>query len=111
MSAYVELFMDQGANFNLNLYAIDDSTNSKADLLGYDVVSRNKRSYATNTYASFTSTIINGTEGIINISIDAHSTAAMKSDRYIFDVKMTDPTRRVTRLLEETATVTPEVTK
>lgn len=111
MASYTELFIDSGSNFDLNLYVIDDSTNSKADLSGYGVVSRIRKSYAANTYASFTSTIINGTEGIINISMNAQSTAAMKSGRYVFDVEVTDTTGRVTRILEGIVTVTPEVTR
>lgn len=110
MAGYAELTIDQGSDFDLTLFIIDDSINQKANLSGYTVRSRLKKNYAANTYASFTTTVINGVEGIINISINAHSTSAMKAGRYLFDVEVEDRTGRVTRILEGIATITPEVT-
>lgn len=111
MAAYTELIIDQGADFDLTLFVVDDSINQKANLSGYIIRSKIRKNYAANAYAFFTTSIINGTEGIINISLNAHSTATMKSGRYFFDIEIEDPTGRVTRLLEGTATVTPEVTR
>jgi len=111
MAAYTELIIDQGSDFDLTLFIIDDSTNVKANVSGYSVRSDIKKNYTANTYASFTTTIINGNEGVINISMNANTTSAIKSGRYVFDVEIEDATGRVTRLLEGIATVTPEVTK
>ncbi len=111
MAAYTELIIDQGSDFDLTLNIVDDATNNKANLSGYIIRSSIKRSYySANTYASFTSSIINGEEGIINISMNAHSTSNIKDGRYLFDVEAVDQAGRVTRLLEGIATVTPEVT-
>lgn len=111
MAAYTELMIDQGSDFDLTLFIIDDSTNLKANVSGYLIRSKLKKNYTANTYANFTTTIINGTEGIINISMNAHSTSAMKAGRYLFDVEVEDRTGRVTRILEGIATITPEVTR
>ena len=112
MTAYAELIIDQGSDFDLTLFVVDDAINSSANLASYTVRSSLKKSYySANTYASFTTSIINGTAGIINISMNAHSTSAMKAGRYLFDVEVEDSTGRVTRILEGIATITPEVTR
>lgn len=112
MASYTELMIDQGSNFDLTIYIVDERTNQRANLAGYTIRSSLKRNFqAANTYAAFTTQVVNGAEGIITISLDAQSTAAIKAGRYMYDVEAEDNDGRVTRLLEGTATITPEVTR
>lgn len=112
MAAYVELYMDQGATFNSVLNLTNDLTNSNINVSGYSVSSQMRRSYySTNASADFVCTITNTQNGEITLSLDANTTANIKSGRYLFDVRLVDNVGVTSRVLEGIITVTPRVTR
>jgi len=111
MSAYVELFMDQGANFNNVINLTDDVTNAALNILGYSVTSQMKRSYySVNASANIECSITNSSNGEITMSMTAANTANIKAGRYLFDLKTVDTQDITSRVLEGIITVTPRIT-
>lgn len=112
MAAYVELYIDQGTTFNNIINLTDDLTNASINASGYSVTSQMRRSYySANATANISCSITNPANGEITMSMTSGETANIKAGRYVFDVKVIDPTNSVLRILEGTITVTPQVTK
>jgi hypothetical protein len=112
MAAYVELFVDQGANFNNVINLTDDVTNLNVNVQGYTVISQMKRSYySANASANITCSITNALNGEITMTMNANTTANIKAGRYLFDMRVTDRGGVVSRVLEGIITVTPRISR
>jgi hypothetical protein len=112
MSAYVELFLDQGTTFNNIINLTDDITNTPINISGYTAISQLRRSYySANVSANITCTITDAANGELTLSMTAANTATLKPGRYVFDVKTIDELNTTSRILEGTITVTPQVSK
>lgn len=112
MAAYVELYMDQGANFKNVINITDDKDNSSINLVSYNVRSQMRRSYySINASANIVCTITDATNGEITMTMTAANTANIKAGRYLFDLETEDNSGFVTRVLEGIITVTPQVTR
>lgn len=112
MSAYVELYIDQGATFSSVITMVDDLTNSAVNVSGYSAQSQIRRSpYSANITANLVCTISDAANGQITLSLDSANTSNIQSGRYLFDVLVTDTNDVVTRILEGTMTVTPQITR
>lgn len=112
MTAYVELYMDQGATFNNVINITDDTTNDTVNVSGYSVSSQMRRSYySTNASANIVCTITEASQGEITLSLSASATANLKPGRYLFDVKTVNSMNVVSRIVEGIITVTPQTTK
>jgi len=112
MAAYVELYMDQGANFRNVINLTDDVTNSTISLLNYNVRSQMRRSYySINASANIVCTITDSSNGEITMSLGSANTSNIKAGRYLFDFETVDGNGFVSRVLEGIITVTPQVTR
>lgn len=112
MAAYVELFVDQGTNFNNVINLTDDITNLNVNVQGYTVISQMKRSYySANASANITCSITNALNGEITMTMNANTTANIKAGRYLFDMRITDRDGVVSRVLEGIITVTPRISR
>lgn len=112
MSAYVELFMDQGATFNNIINLADDINNANINISGYTVRSQMRRSYySANASANILCTITNAAAGEITLSLTAGETANIKAGRYLFDLETVDEYDIVNRVMEGIITVTPRITR
>ena len=112
MAAYVELFVDQGANFNNVINLTDDVTNLNVNVQGYTVMSQMRRSYySANASANITCSITNALNGEITMTMNANTTANIKAGRYLFDMRVTDRDGVVNRILEGIITVTPRISR
>lgn len=112
MASYVELFIDQGTTFRNTINLTDDNSNIPINVYGYSVSSQIRRSYySSNITANITCVTSNISNGEITMSMTAANTANIKAGRYVFDVKTTDPSNVVTRVLEGIITVNPQVTR
>lgn len=111
MAAYVELYLDQGTTFNNIINLTDDVTNTPINISGYIVTSQLRRSYySSNASANITCTITDASNGELTLSMTPANTSNLKPGRYVFDVKAIDGDD-VSRILEGTITVTPQVSK
>ena len=102
--------LDQGATFTRQLTVKDDG--SAMNLTGYSVASKMRSTHDSSTVVgTFTCTISNATGGVITMSMNNSTTAAIEEGIYVYDLEMTSGSGRVTRLMEGRITVNPEVTR
>ena len=112
MAAYVELYIDQGADWNSTINLTDDVTNTSINISGYSVRSQMRRSYySTSPSANITCTVTDFATGEITLSLTNQETANIKAGRYLFDVETINNGNTVTRILEGIITILPNVTK
>lgn len=108
---YAELTIDQGATFESSLDLVGDD-GAAINVAGYVFSGQIRKSYySLSPTANLTLNIVNAANGNVNIFLSSATTANIKAGRYVYDVKMTDTTNTVTRIVEGVITVTPQVTK
>jgi hypothetical protein len=115
MPAFLELIMDQGTDFSRDIALSDDITGGNINVVNYTVKCNARKSYT--SYSSntsqpdviFTTTILDGPNGVIRISQTSANTANYYPRRYWYDILTIGPTGLRTRVLEGTLTVTPSV--
>lgn len=110
-AGYTELFLEQGADFNMSI-ALDDVSGANFNLVNYSASSQMRKSYySSNATATFSvSTGNDPSLGVITISMTSANTANIYPGRYVYDVYVTSSESRV-RVLEGIVSVTPQVTK
>lgn len=111
MAQFVEIDVDQGTDFSLDL----DLTNADGTVInvaGYTFSSSVRKSYySVNPVANLTVTVVNAANGNVVLSMNSATTSNIKAGRYLFDVKQVSAGSTSTRLLEGIITVLPQVTK
>lgn len=111
MTEYVELYIDQGADFETTLVLEDDVTNIYQNVYNYVVTGSLRRSLLSpNTSGNLVCTILDPTNGEIMISMDAANTANLRMGTHLFDIKVFNG-NKYDRLLEGIIIVTPSITK
>ena len=112
MAKELEIYIDQGADWSLELSLVDSSNNPK-NLTGISAEGKLKRNYLSDSddTLSFSATISDpASDGIITLALTNVQTNSMKEGRYLYDVEITEAAK-VTRILEGQAVVKPSVTK
>lgn len=108
---YTELTINQGTTFESDLDLVGDD-GAAVNVAGYVFAGQIRKSYySTNPTANLTLNIVNSANGNVNIYLSAATTANIKAGRYVYDIKMTDTSNTVTRIVEGVVTITPQVTK
>ena len=112
MAALTNLLIEQGATFNstISLFNSDDTV---FDLTGHTAAGQIRKSYSSSS-ASATFSIsfsTDRTEGQITLSLTPTQTAALDEGRYVYDIETTASDSTVTRVLQGTVTVSPNVTR
>ena len=112
MTAFVELYIDQGTTFNATIELYDDANNVPMNLVNINVASQLRRSYySANATVTLSCNVSNAMLGIISVSLNAGQTSNIRAGRYVFDVKTTHISGIVTRPIEGIITVTPGVSR
>lgn len=108
---YAELTIDQGASYESEIDLVGDDGES-INVAGYVFSGQIRKSYySTKPTANLTISIVNAANGNVLMSLNAATTANIKAGRYVYDVKMTDTSNVVTRVVEGIITITPQVTR
>lgn len=110
MAGFVELTLEQGANFNTVL-DLKDSAGGILNLAGYSVAAQMRKSYYSNTATSFTMTISDAAAGQITMAMSAANSANVTPGRYVYDILLTSGSGVKTRIIEGIVTVMPSVTR
>lgn len=111
MAQFVEVDMDQGTDFNLDVVVKRDD-GSVINVAGYDFSSSMRKSfYSSSSTANLTVSVLNAANGNVRFSLNAATTANIKAGRYVFDIKQIDTSNVTTRMFEGIITVNPQVTK
>lgn len=109
--AYTDLTADQGSTFDTTLDLVQDD-GSPLDVTGYQFSGQVRKSYySSNATANLTITATNAAQGNLIVSMSAATTANIPAGRYLYDIKMTDVSLTVTRIVEGIITISPQVTK
>jgi hypothetical protein len=111
--AIYNVTMYQGASFDLSLTWNVNSI--PVNLTGYSSRMQVRTSYdASSTVLSLTSgsgITLGGTAGTITVAASAATTAGVSTGQYVYDLEMVSGGSAVTRLIQGTFLVDPEVTK
>ena len=112
MSNYVELYMDQGANFNTTIQINNENNNTPQNLSGLVVTSQMRKSFLSqNVTAHFVCTP-EGNTGVITMTLDSANTSNIEPGTYFFDMKVYNTNAVTTsRLIEGIIFVTPSITQ
>ena len=112
MAEYVELYIDQGADFSTTINITDDNTNLSLNTSGYVVTSQMRRSLlSANASETFACSVTDPANGEITMSLAASNTANLRIGTYFFDVKVYDAGDVTSRLIEGVIFVEPGITK
>lgn len=112
MATFDEIYIDQGATFSKNITMTDVTTNTSINIIGYSVTAQLRRSYySVNASANLVCSIVDGANGVINLSLPSANTINIPANRYLFDVYALSTSNVKSRILEGIITVTPGVTR
>jgi hypothetical protein len=102
--------LEQGVTFSKIITVKEDGT--AMNLTGYSARSQMRATHDSTSIAlTFSTTVSNASNGQITIQATDSQTAAVEEGIYVYDVEMESDSGTVTRLIEGTVTVTPEVTR
>jgi hypothetical protein len=109
-----DITCDQGATFS-RVITWRNSNNTPIDLTNYTARMQVRANYPSTTVVLSLTTenagiALGGALGTITLAATATATAAITADQYVYDLEMITGSQ-VTRLVEGTFTVTPEVTR
>lgn len=110
MAGFVELTLEQGANFTTVL-DLKDSGGGILNLTGYSAASQMRKSYYSNTATSFAVTVTDALAGQITMTMNSANTSNVTPGRYVYDVLITSGSGVKTRIIEGIVTVLPSVTR
>lgn len=114
MAKSLDLFIDQGSDFLVQLPPVTQANGTVLNLTGYDVEAFLRRSYTTRYAVQFTATITNAAQGLITLSLASTETSGLQASvlhtaRWVYDVVITAPNDKVTRVFEGVVVINPSV--
>jgi len=111
MASFLELSVDQGSNFSVNLDLTNDD-GSFINIAGYSFSSSIRKSYySSSVTANLTVAIVSAANGNVSLSMNSATTTNIAAGRYLYDVKMVRADNTVSRVVEGIITVYPQITK
>lgn len=110
MAQFIELSMDQGTSFGVDITVIRDD-DSPRDVSNSTFTASIRKSYYSSTVtANLVITAADAANGIIYANANSAVTANIRPGRYLYDIKEVNG-NNVNRLIEGIITVYPQVTK
>ena len=110
----LNLTLSQGATWNVSM-TYTNADGDPIDLTTYSARMQARTSYeAANAILDLSDgdgIILGGTAGGVTISVSAGTTATIPAAQYVYDLELVSASNEVTRLIEGTLIVTPEVTR
>ena len=100
--------IEQGSTFSFTITVTSD-TGAVYPLTGATAAAILRETYSTTAHTDFTCAVAEST-GVITVSLTAAETAAITITSGVWDIELTEGTT-VTRLLQGTVEISPEVTK
>jgi hypothetical protein len=111
MSAYANIFVDQGTDFS-SVLNIADTRSDPIDLEDFNLYGQIRRTYTSASYYNFNIDVLDGLDGSFVISLDSETTKIMKPGRYVYDIfaRSVDGSLQY-KLVEGSLEVIPSVTR
>ena len=111
MASFLELYCDQGTDFNFTLDLTNDD-GSAINVTNYQITSSIRKSYySSSVTANLNVNILSAANGNVALSMNSATTSKIKAGRYLYDVKMKDSSNTTFRVIEGIITVYPQITK
>ena len=111
MAQFVELTMDQGTHFGVDITVLNDDGSTR-NVAGSTFTSSIRKSYFSSAVtANLVITAYYAANGIIFANANSAITSNIKPGRYLYDIKEVSSANLVSRLVEGIITVYPQVTK
>ena len=110
MAGFVELTLEQGANFSVSM-DLKDAAGSILNLSGYTVAAQMRKSYYSTTATDFTISITDAAAGQITMTMNSANTSNVTPGRYVYDVLLTSGAGVKSRIIEGIVTTLPSVTR
>ena len=112
--AVYNITVNQGENYDLTA-TLTNTDGTPVNISGYSLRGKVRYSYgSTGVLVNLEPSIINATGGIINFTLSPSETAALPITVAVYDIERfvsgQSPVTTVSRVLQGTVTVTPEVT-
>lgn len=109
MATKVNIFADQGSDYNLDLTVKDDD-GSVTNLSTFTANASFKKSYGTSQTHFFTTEILDASAGKIQLKLPAESSSNVAHGRYVYDMVIDSPNLDSTRrIIEGVLTIRPKV--
>lgn len=110
MATYVELQIDQGAQFSTTI-TVSDISGNNSNLVGYTANAQIRRVWSSISNTPFTITFIDPANGVMTMSMTSANTALLSTGRNVYDLKLTDSFGESRRVFEGIVVVNPSVTR
>lgn len=111
MAYDVDLLIEQGADYAIKVQITDDS-NEPIDLTGFTAQGQMRKHYTSSAAYDFEVELFSDVvESYLLLTMANEDTSIVPAGRYVYDVKLTGPDGKVSRIIQGTATVGPEVTR
>lgn len=111
MATKTLITLEQGTDYSLQIIVTDSLTGSGLNLTDYTAACKLRKHWASSTAYSLTATVSNAPLGEVTLSANNTTTSSIPPGRYLFDVEITSNTGIVSRALEGTVTIKPEITR
>lgn len=108
MSQKVNISIDQGTTFETS-FTLTDENGVGLNLTNYTGAAQMRQYYTSTAYYTFTVNTSN--VGVITLGMTANTTNNITAGRYVYDVELTAPDGKISRVVEGMATVWPGVTR
>lgn len=118
-ASVMDLEINQGATYTLDIAGIKKADGTNLDITGYQVRAQVRRRLSdTSVLVAFTTAIVTPAIGACRLSLTAAQTTALPSSpskdsplECVYDVEIESPAGVVSRVLEGRAFISPEVTR
>ena len=103
--------IDQGADFSRTLTVTTDGSTAY-DISSLTLQAQMRKSYdSSSATATFTATVVSGTDGTYKLTLSNLTTADINSGRYVYDVELVLADSTIEKVHYGLITVHPEATK
>lgn len=113
MAGKLDITIEQGADFKLDLVWETGTPSAPVNLTGYSarvqVATRHSAATPLVERTQAAGIALGGAAGTVVITLNETQTAALPAQKAVWDLVLTSPAGDDVRLLEGTATITPEV--
>ena len=109
MAIKANIVIDQGTDFE-TVINVTDENGDIVDLSGYTGAAQMRKHYTSSAQTAFTVSIT-AQSGQVSLSMNSATTNAVSAGRYVYDCELRSSANIVSRLIEGTVTVTPQVTR
>ena len=110
MATYVELQIDQGAQFSTTI-TVADITGNASNLIGQTANAQIRRVWSSVTSTPFKITYTDAANGVITMSMTSANSALLSTGRNVYDVKLIDAAGEVKSIFEGIVVVNPSVSR